>query len=231
MNIPQFTLSFTPVASDQLRVDVFMENVPRNFLGTAFDLVAKGSDWNYERYELGSLFRGALSLVIERHDPSRIIFGMSLKRGFLFQKQPPSIEKVVSFYFQVPAKGETEFSFRNTVLSLFDQKRRDIAADFQGAKIDLEKFFASQETFLSLEEDSEAVEEIGPQIEEMQDVEEFSEIQRHPSQQFLADTFQTETSLYQLYFTLAAVFLFLFLLVSIILLVLRRKKRRNPPNY
>lgn len=116
------------VLSDGVRFDLFVENMPENFLGLAADLKFDG-EGNYLRMEFSDQIVGMpferqpVKMVKEKADT--LIMGMTFKAADL-----PKLESGVlaSFFFD----GEKDFkAFENKVFSIHqNQSRMDLQVDW-----------------------------------------------------------------------------------------------------
>ncbi|GEM_PF-3983783 len=123
--LPQFSFKLENIADDLYRLDVVCEHLPKNFLGTAFDIVMN-KDFKYENFQPGTVFespKNTIALAVQKDQ--HIIFGISLKRGFAVKN---SKGVVASFHVHLPAQGKLELGFTNGILSIFDRQRKDLAS-------------------------------------------------------------------------------------------------------
>lgn len=127
MSSPTVLLQPTQLEPNLFRIDVLIQHLPEHFVGLGFDLMMDGSDWSFEKYELGEIFHqpeNVLVLATQKDQPARLVFGLSLKGDSL--DTPPKLfdGTVVSFYLRAP---EVNFQLANQVLSVLDQGRKDVA--------------------------------------------------------------------------------------------------------
>ena len=124
---PTFSIQFHALAPDLLRADVTVQHLPENFLGAAFDLVIDGGKIDLRDHGVGAVFPrrdDVLYLASLRQQPQRIVFGVSVKGGKVFQ---PGDGILASFYFQHEVHEELSFRFDHGVLSIFENGRKDLA--------------------------------------------------------------------------------------------------------
>ncbi len=148
-NVPAFYLEVFNV-NGQYRVDLIGENLPKKFLGMAFDLELKNSSgefynaWNFVRFELGSDFKNPeniLSLASFKQNPAHLVFGLSFKQGTSIDFQNG---KLASFYLSnlmgTNLDQDLLLHFERTVMSIFDKGRKDVAGvKWKDSKINFAK--------------------------------------------------------------------------------------------
>lgn len=120
------SLQSTQLESNLFRIDVLIESLPEHFVGLGFDLMMDQADWSFEKYELGGIFHqpeNVLVLAVPKDEPSRLVFGLSLKGESLSIPPKLSDGTVVSFYLRA---HEVNFQLANQVLSVLDQGRKDV---------------------------------------------------------------------------------------------------------
>ncbi len=147
--VPTFYLEVVNV-NGQYRVDLIGENIPKKFLGIAFDLEFKNTSgefynaWNFVRFELGSDFKNQeniLSLASFKQNPARLVFGLSFKQGTSIDFQNG---KLASFYVSnlmgTNLDQDLLLHFERTVMSIFDKGRKDVAGvKWKDSQIDFAK--------------------------------------------------------------------------------------------
>lgn len=122
--------------SVSFRLDVMGKDLPRNFLGVAFEISIKDStnflkDWSYQKFELNGDLNNPekiLSLATFKTNPARVVFGLTFKQGSAITFKNG---KIVSFYLSLPKSELNQnllFHFDRKVLSVFDGERKDLSA-------------------------------------------------------------------------------------------------------
>lgn len=135
------------------RLDVMGKDLPKNFLGVAFEISIKDStnflkDWSYQKFELNGDLNNpekTLSLATFKTNPARVVFGLTFKQGSAITFQNG---KIVSFYLNLP-KAELNqnlfFHFDRKVLSVFDGGRKDLSAvSWQDGQFDFSSLLNAQ---------------------------------------------------------------------------------------
>ncbi len=147
--------------SAPFRLDVMGKDLPKNFLGTAFEIFIMRDvpisnvgavtsmqnvqnllqDWTYQKFELSADLNNpekVLSLATFKTNPARVVFGLTFKQGSAITFQDG---KIVSFYLSLPKSELNQdllFHFDRKVLSVFDGGRKDLSAlSWQDGKFDL----------------------------------------------------------------------------------------------
>lgn len=116
-------LSSNEIETGLYKVDVNIQNIPEDLFGISFHLVTTGVGWSLERYEQGTVFDTENPLVFVKEKDSELVVGMSLRRGEYVDVQDGT---VLSFYMNVSNPGEINMMFDHSVLSVFDNGRRDV---------------------------------------------------------------------------------------------------------
>jgi hypothetical protein len=154
------------------RLDVMGKDLPKNFLGTAFEIsiaykvpVTTGfsaknpseftgestnflKNWAYQKFELSADLNNpekVLSLATFKTNPARVVFGLTFKQGSVITFKDG---KIVSFYLSLPKSDLNQnllFHFDRKVLSVFDAGRKDLSAvSWQDGQFDLVSLLGAQ---------------------------------------------------------------------------------------
>ncbi len=141
MPTPKLSFQIHKIAKNSYQIDVFFENIPKNFLGAAFDISIENKGWKLKKYNAGTLFEKpseVFFLTTERKSPERkLISGISLKEGDHISKD----QGILTTYNITTTGGEDpRLSFKNGIVSVFENGRKDISpVAWQNFTIDEEK--------------------------------------------------------------------------------------------
>lgn len=126
MKNPEIYPNLIHLSNDHYRLDIQMENIPPRFLGTAFHIHIKGSNWVYEGYKLGSLFDkpNTIALATQKDLPEKtLIFGVTLKKGSVVKDLKGTL---VSFNLKFSQAPKIEITFNNNLVSILEKDRKNI---------------------------------------------------------------------------------------------------------
>jgi len=143
------TLTFQPVllSPGHLRLDIFFHDPPAQFLGMGFDLVSSLNSWDFDHYELGSAFEipeDVLALAVQKEQPKRLVFGLSLKGKELKNSLPLQSEEVTHLYFSLKDADRFDFKLQNPVLSVLENGTRHDLTDVRWQSSALQSLVPAQ---------------------------------------------------------------------------------------
>lgn len=123
---PHITFHSEFFQPDVVRIDLIAEDLPRHFLGTAFDLHLSGK-WKFDHDELCGVFTpkdpNVFQLVSPQPQNGKVVFGLAVAGGGF---DNPAGGCLASFYFHVKEFQTMEVSFDHARVSVYQNGRRDL---------------------------------------------------------------------------------------------------------
>ncbi len=132
---PVVLILVSPAENKLFKVDVLVQNMPKNFLGISFDLLISGKNFQINKYEAGDIFENPKNvLVLAAKKTSndilsdRLVFGLSLNSDGIAAHYDLEDGIIATFYLDVPSiiNNQLKLNFANPVLSVYENGRKDL---------------------------------------------------------------------------------------------------------